>query len=292
MNIRSLLGMILCLTGSILHAQDTLVYTNGQRIVGQVEEIGLDLVRYRTNSSGNSVTIVVEKRDLARIQLQEGQQFLFGTVSTDVPRTEAFMSRKQQLAIDVLAPALDHITLSYERNVARRISITGSMGYIGLWERDYYNNSRLNSGGLMKAGVKFILPKPTRRFPHARAEHPLAGWFLKPELMFSSWTERNTYYYSPYPFPPYPPNNEANQVKTFYSSAALNLVIGTQILIGERISFGLHGGLGYGVMWRNGKTGNNRYGYYNSREYAFSHSFFEGSSPLCVSGGVQFGFVF
>ncbi len=276
------------MAGPMLCAQDTLVYTNGERIVGQVEEIGVELVRYTTTSSGSVITIVVEKLDLARIRLRDGQQFVFGSISRDVPGSEAFMARKQQIALDIVAPALDHVTLTYEHVLGRHMSITGSAGYIGLWQEGHNVGNRSdNSGALMKAGVKFLLPRASRRYPNARTEHRLAGWFLKPEFMFSYWTERTTHFGWPGP-----PNGTEYVSRSFYSSLALNLVIGTQILLGERISFGIHGGMGYGGIWRNGSTPSYPYGPHSDQIYAYSHSFFDANTPLCVSGGVQFGFVF
>lgn len=266
-----------------LQAQDTLFYTNGKYFTGHVEEIGLDLVRYRTTSAGTSVLITAEKRELSRIKLEGGQEFVFNDVSTDVPLTDAFMSRKQVVSVDVLAPALNHATIGYERVIGPRVSFSSKLGYIGLGNYGPYQGSRDYHGGLIKLGVKFILPVSPKRNQTARDKHSLAGWYLRPELMFSAWTKRHVNYYN---------QNSYDQGMTV-SSLALNLVVGRQVLLGERFTFDLYGGFGYGAQWFDGQPVNSLNDYsYNREEYAFSHAYLGYRTPLTVSGGMMFGYIF
>lgn len=276
-----LIALVLC--GPGLKAQDTLFYTNGNKIAGHVEEVGVELVRYRTASGSSSVLIVAEKRDLLRVKLEGGQEFVFENVSTDVPASAQFMARKQVLSLDVIAPALNHVTIGYEHLLGLRSSLVVKAGYIGLWEKDRSGETLDKQGWLVKIGPKFIMPPAAKRYPSARERHPLAGWYLRPELMFSYWTDNSNFYYYPNPSP---------SKKTFYSSAALNLVIGRQVLLGERCTFDIFGGLGYGISWRNGVTSEYEGGYYGREAYSYSHVFFGGGNPLCASGGMLFGYVF
>lgn len=286
----SILALLVSLS-VIVAAQDSLFYTNGSVIVGQVEEIGLDQIRYRTNSAGNQVLIVVNKRDLSSIKLEGGQAYTFGSISAEGPYSAKFLSRKHVLSLDVLSPALDHVTMGYEQVLSPRVSFVAKAGYIGLWETKSYNDVFNSKGGLITAGVKFTLPHSTRRVPSARDAHALSGWYLRPEMVFSAWTRTryNYYYYDPFY------NGSPNTVATKdeYTSAALILNIGRQVLLGERFTFDISGGFGYGVQWRDGKATNG--GFFNDpdrQEYSFSHAFFGGSSPLVVSGGVRFGYIF
>jgi hypothetical protein len=174
------------LCSASLQAQDSLFYANGQVIVGQVEEVGVDLVRYRTASAGSSVVIVAEKRDLRRVKLAGGQVFVFANVSTDVPASAEFLARKQAISLDVLAPALNHITMGYERVVGRRVSLSLKAGYIGLWERDDFDEGL---PGIFGEGGPAFHPAPVvqtvclrpgatspgRLVPAARADVQLLG---------------------------------------------------------------------------------------------------------------------
>lgn len=279
------MALAMCVVHVQGRAQDSLFYRNGSVIVGQVEEIGLDLIRYRTNSAGSAVLIVVDKNDLSGIKLKGGQAYTFGPASTEGRYSAAFLSRKNGLSLDVLSPALGHVTVGYEHVLGPRMSFVAKAGYIGLWESHDYNDVFNSKGGLITAGMRFALPRSTKRIPSVRDEHPLAGWYLRPELVFSTWTRTNYYYdyYYGYATPNY---------KSDYASAALILTIGRQVLLGERFTFDIGGGFGYGVQWRDGQVTGTGYGSPGRQEYAFSHAFFGSASPLVVSGGIRFGYVF
>jgi len=269
-------------------AQDTIVYANGERIIGQVEEIQRDLIRYRTSSAGNAVVVSVEKKDLDRLHLAGGQRFQYGPGGWTDPASKAFMQRKNVVSLDLFAPALDHVTVGYERSLTPRSSLVLRVGKIGLWRTDGYGEGLVDDGFLVKMGPKLMLAKSLRRSSGLYANHPLAGWYLRPEVLFSYW--KNTSYYELYtPFGlPY----EDHVTQEFHSSAAVNLVFGGQFFLGDRFCLDVYGGMGYGVSWRNGVTEPQDERYPQRENYAFSHTFFGGRSPLCVSGGALLGYVF
>ena len=279
------MALVMCTMQMQARSQDSLFYTNGSVIVGQVEEIGLDQIRYRTNSAGNQVLIVVDKRDLSSLKLKGGQAYTFGAIAADGRYGPKFLSRKHALSLDVLSPALAHVTIGYEQVIGHRVSLVAKAGYIGLWETDRYDDTFNSKGGLVTAGVKFILPSSTRRIPSARDAHGSAGWYLRPELVFSAWTRTRyyyTYFYDPSPAP----------TRTGYTSAALILSIGRQVFLGERFTFDICGGFGYGAQWQEGEVTGTGYDSPGRQEYAFSHAFFGNASPLVVSGSLRFGYVF
>jgi hypothetical protein len=265
-------------------AQDTLVYLDGHRIIGQVEEVGVDVVRYRTASAGSSVLVVAEKRELASVVLRDGQRFNFSMPGKDAVASEEFMARKKAISVDFLAPSLNHFTVGYEHVIGTRASLTGKLGFIGLGDFSRVNNREKASGGLVKLGVKFILPPNRRRVPSARDAHPLAGWYLKPELMFSSWRSEQRYYFGPEQY-------EYGNLH-HYSSLSLNAVVGRQVVLGQRFTFDLFGGLGYGIQWIDGAVDPNDYYRSDRKDYSYSHAFLGSSNPLTVSGGMMFGFAF
>ncbi len=284
-----LTALSMCIVHLQVWAQDSLFYTNGSVIVGQVEEIGLDQIRYRTNSAGNQVLIVVDKRDLASIKLKGGQAYTFGSATTDGPYGPKFLSRKHALSFDVISPALDHVTIGYEQVIGRRVSFVAKAGYIGLWDRNEYDDAFNSKGALVTAGVKLILPHSIKR-PSVGDAHPLAGCYLRPELIFSAWTKTRyqNYFYDPY-YNPYP---GTAKITEDYTSAAVILTIGRQVMLSERFTFDINGGLGYGTQWRDGKVTGTGYDSPGRQEYAFTHAFFGNSSPLVVSGSLRFGYVF
>jgi hypothetical protein len=288
MRYRSTLLLLALLLAALTHAQDTLFYTNGDRIIGQVEEVGTDAVRYRTSSGANTVVIVVNKADLERLHLASGQSFVFNERGTGAVPSDAFMHRTKMLSVDFLSPALDHFTLGYEMLLRPRMSLAVKAGYIGLGQYGPNDNTTGQRGGLLKVGVSFILPPARRRIAADREAHPLAGWYLRPEIIVNSWGE-DRYVYD------YIGGSTTQRDKR--SDLCLNVVIGRKVVLGERWTFDLYGGLGYGMQWLNGElTGDQYYNtYYTSSgrsEYAYSHAFFGSRSPLMASGGMMFGYLF
>ena len=274
-------------------AQDSLFYTNGNVIVGQVEEIGLEVIKYRTNSDGKSVLITVEKQDLSRLKLKDGQAYLFTGTNAVSPYSAAFTERKNAITFDLIAPALNHATIGYERVLKQRVSLVVKAGYIGLWNvDDGYSDVYNAKGALVTAGVKLMLPRAAKGGGPAGDAHPLAGWYLRPELVYSAWGKKN-YYYDPYYYGPYgytyPPQHS---ITYHYTSAAALLSIGRTLFLGEHVLFDISGGFGYGAQWRDGQsTDQDRY-QVGRQPYSYSHVFLGNTIPLVLNGGLRFGYVF
>lgn len=278
------MAVVLCLVCTHMRSQDSLFYANGNIVLGQVEEVGLDQIRYRTNSAGNTVLIAVDKHELSRVKLQGGQEYVFDGAIGERPFSAAFLHRKREVSFDVLAPALEHITVGYEQAFGKHMGLVVKAGYIGLWETERYDDTFNSKGGLLSAGVKFMLPYSAKRIPSVREQHPLSGWYLRPEVVFSAWTHTR-YYYDYY-------YSDPAKFKTDFTSAALILTVGRQILLGERFTFDISGGFGYGAQWENGQPTNDLRGSNSRQNYSFSHAFLGNVSPLVVSGGLRFGYVF
>lgn len=278
-----LLPFILLLLCCRAQAQDSLLYVNGSVVLGIIEEIGLKTVRYRTYSGENPVQVTVEKEELARIRLQSGQEFVITALST-ARVDERMMARKQCISFDVLAPALNHATIGYERQIGPRTNFQVKLGYIGLMQIDQYSHLFNSQGGLMKIGLKLRLPTSPKRIASGRTLHGLAGWYIRPELTISSWVQHRQFYYI------YP--NESWEQHIEYTSGAFVVNFGNQWLLGDRITFDLYSGMGYGLQWAHGiQTHQFEYNF-SHEQYSFSHSFFGTGTPLVVTGGMMFGFVF
>ncbi|MBK8498803.1 MAG: hypothetical protein IPL52_08300 [Flavobacteriales bacterium] len=274
-------GLVLC-----GYAQDSLFYANGMVVIGEVEELGVEMVRYRTVSGERSVVVVAEKRFLKKVKLAGGQEFVLNPSADPIIATPAFLASDHALSLDFIAPATNHLTIGYEQSMGTRVALTARLGYIGLYRTKeysyYYSEGPKLRGGMLKLGIKFILPPSPRRLPTARDQHPLAGWYLRPELLLSAWQDERSYH----GYPIYGP------IRTDYASAALNMVVGRQVILGSQFTFDLYGGIGYGLQWRNGDlgpgSGSNSY----RAEYSYSHIFVGSRTPLAISGGMTFGFLF
>lgn len=275
MALRRLLFVLAILLATANFAQDTLFYTNGDTIIGQVGEVGKETVSYRTNSAGNSVAITVDKLELQRLKLASGQTFVFNDRSGD-QRSAGYTERTNLISLDFIAPALDHFTVGYERLLRPHMSLSIKLGYLSLGIASTQNGeAKKPTGALLKAGVNFFLPPSQKRLRSGRTLHPLSGWYLRPEIIVNAWSQdRASFYYE--------------GIRDDYTNLCLNLTIGRKLVIGERFTFDFHGGLGYGLQWVNGLPSKESKEY---EEYAYSHAFL-GNSPLILTGGLMFGYLF
>jgi hypothetical protein len=228
-----------CFLGSLSIAQDTLVYVNGNRIVGTVEEIGLDQVRYHTNSAGNQVAIVVPKSELQRVKLAGGQEIMLSSAQAGSSRMVA--THRNAIKLDFLAPALNHFVVGYEHSLKDRMNLEVHAGIIGLGA---YGDYRDQHGFMARAGVKFIMRTRRGKTGGFLDEGPLGGFYLRPALMVSAWRRDITYYTGSYPYPVQLAQRSAN-----FTSAALNVEVGRQYVLGQHITFDMYIGLGYGAQW-------------------------------------------
>jgi hypothetical protein len=285
MALRPLLLLLAILLTSVVFAQDTLFYVNGDTIIGQVSEVGKETVSYRTSSAGNQVAITVEKLELERLKLASGQSFVY-IERSGMKRSSRFTERINLVSIDFIAPGLDHFTVGYERLLRPRMSLAVKAGYIGLGEYGPNQNTTDQHGALLKFGVSFILPPSRKRIPTDRETHPLAGWYLRPEILLNTWGE-DYERYAGYPY------GEVTQ-RQYRTNLGFNVVFGRKVLLGERCAFDLYCGLGYGTQWLNGVlTGGKNDSNQDYREnYAYSHSFWGDYTPLIASGGMMFGYLF
>lgn len=280
---RTTLAIGAALLTAMSFGQDTLFYVNGNRIPGKVEEIGIEQIRYITSSDSTSILVFVEKRELSKIKLQGGQEFVFQDIKSTVTPPPSEDHRKHVIALDILAPALNHAVIGYEQMIDEHMSLQVKVGYIGLWGIADYNTLWNSTGGMAKVGVKFILPPSARRVSPTHPQ-PLVGWYLKPEFMYSAWKHRHNEVFQFYPY--YGTSTYSDD----HQSAAFNVVVGRQVLLGGRISFDLFTGLGYGVRWRNGNSSNDDNN--DRQDYSFSHAFVGRFVPLTLSGGMTFGVAF
>ncbi|HMZ49451.1 MAG TPA: hypothetical protein PLP28_10770, partial [Flavobacteriales bacterium] len=225
-------------------AQDTLYFTNGDILTGHAEEVGPDKVRFRIPDPGDpsgpaveadgkgGALVTADRRDLVRLRLAGGQTISFNAAREVAAPDKAFLERKQAVTIDILAPALDHFTAGYQRSVKKGIILRADLGWIGLGvsRRDnvYGNEIRYRQGGLLRLGVAFMLPRRPARTPNVRRDHPLNGWYLRPDVALSGWTEQRTRYTHTGPY------MLETRSSTDLLSVAVTTVFGRQIMIGRR----------------------------------------------------------
>lgn len=288
MDTRTLLIGSILLLSTTAAAQDSLFYSSGQMVVGRVVEIGTEDVKYMTFSDDHPVTITVKRNELDRIRLAGGQVFEMNATNRPNNGTGEARARKHAISFALFSPGLNHLSFSYEHMLAPGFSLVGRLGYIGLWKTARYNYLEDGTSGLRgalcKLGVKYNLSVLNRSNTRGDRQ-PLAGWYLKPEMLVSGWTETTSSVYDP--------NTGTTQtVNTDCMNFGADLVIGWQAVFGARFTFDLHAGMGYGVQWVNGEVSHNDDFQGSREEYSFTHLFIGSYSPLLLTSGISFGVAF
>ncbi|HRH38822.1 MAG TPA: hypothetical protein PK760_10780, partial [Flavobacteriales bacterium] len=239
--------MLLALRALLVHfnanAQDTLFLNTGSYLTGKVEEVGLDEVKYRTADDGGTIIRVVDRSTLRRIKLANGQTITVDNDPMSAGYTSAALARKHIVKVDFLSPAFNHITFGYEQMIKPWMNVEAKLGYIGL---GINGNGYDYSGFLAKVGMKFI-SKPEFIMRGMRLSHPMRGRYIKPEIMFSSYTRKTDGYWQDGFFGG---GYFQGPSSIHFTSVAFNVVFGKQAVLGEHFTTDWFVGVGYGNTWR------------------------------------------
>ncbi|WP_031525572.1 hypothetical protein [Dyadobacter crusticola] len=143
----SLFTLLLSLFFVAAQAQDIIVKKNGKTVEGKVTEVGVDRITYKINNTENSANFVILKREVLRIEFENGQT-VFMTDRIDGGRAKTVIERESEAFganLINISPfkALDSgpgFGISYERIVDKKgyfgiilpftITIPGSSTYI------------------------------------------------------------------------------------------------------------------------------------------------------------------
>lgn len=275
-----LCGIILLLAGgtSGIMAQDTLFYTNGSRQIVKVTEVGIDEVKFRDYKDEYAPLFVVGKEELHRIGFADGNSLRFNEDMTSFAPTPEGLSRTRIIKIEFLTPLHDCLEFGYERLVKRGISLEVKLGIIGA---GFDANNENASGGLVKAGIKFM-GSPDYYVRGMKRTHPLRGAYVKPELIFNTFSADVEY------------NNSTQKYdRVNYTNFAVNIVFGKQAILSERMTLDWYVGAGYGGQWTNKSTTSTLYQdeTANYKPNVFSHIYGGHKLPLVVSGGLSIGYL-
>lgn len=162
---------------------------------------------------------------------------------------------KNNLKVTVLSLFSGSTKLTYERSITpnRSIEITG--GVIG-WGGDRLNNNN-SKGGLCRFTYKFIFHSLGLK------NHSLQGFYLKPELAFSSFSY----------------DSKESQERLYNNRLAVMGCLGYQIVF-QRFVFDIFGGLGAGIGDEN--------------DYNYYHGFIAlpKGTPTAFTAGFKLGVAF
>ena len=166
---------------------------------------------------------------------------------------------KNDLKVTMLSLFSGSTKLTYERLITRAQSVEITGGVIG-WGGDLLNHNH-SKGGLCRLAYKFIFH--FRHYRYSEPEHLLNGFYLKPEVAFSSFSY----------------DSKDGMERLHNNRLAVMGCVGYQVVY-KRFVFDIFGGLGAGIGDEN--------------EYNYYHGFIAlpKGSPTAFTAGFKLGVAF
>jgi hypothetical protein len=264
-----------------INAQD-IVRTKKDTIRAKVVEIGIEEIKYKDFNNLEGPVFVLPKTDVIEITYENGTKTLLKPDEYDVTEAATAMRKKTRaVKYEFLSPLGGDLVFGYETLVKVGMNLEFKVGLIGV---GFGENAKNASGASFKAGVKF-LTRPNYVQRGVKYAHGLAGFYIKPEVIFNSYKKDEEYYnYNVYPY-------TYGVTEVSVTNYALNIVLGKQYILGNSFSLDIYGGIGYGIRSSNEDT-NLIYNYDNEASYEYSHTYGGSESPIVFSGGFALGVLF
>lgn len=243
-------------------SQDIMYLRNKQVKEVQIVEIGVNEIKYKNFPPRlEEPVIVIDKLKVEKIELENGEVLTF---STDPFRDKDLYAHQNRNAIKIsfISPLSGSFIFSYERSIKPGMSFETDLGIVGLG----YDLAETNpSGVFFRGGVKFIRT-PDYYVQGMKYAHILKGSYIKPELIFSAYSE-----------------NDFDMLNGIYNDAtkkrggAFVLNLGKQVVYNDFFLVDFYGGIGYGFT--------------NDQNVRFGFSA-TGNLPIAFTSGLKIGFLF
>jgi len=210
-------GVFILLGAFNLMAQDQLFLRGKEEAIKvKVIEVGTTEIKYKTWPVVESMPLMVENKDrIRKIILENGTVMKFAEDEFSNASNYA-TQRKIAVKIDPFVITRGVISLAGEYSLKPGMSTEVGLGYIGVGN---YENSELwdfdkANGFFLRAGMKFI-NTPDYHLKGMRYAHILKGGYIRPELVFTSYSTSSSYTgYNYINTPPYSiPVNYNNEFK-------------------------------------------------------------------------------
>lgn len=280
-----LLALLLGWGEMFVFAQDTLFTRQGDARLVKIIEIGLDEIKYTVWNLEASPVVVIARSEVRKIVFSNGEVLNFTPDLMNVEHQQNLASGKvNAVKVEFFAPLSNNLTFGFERVIRPGFNLEAKLGIIGVGLNPEAPEA---SGVFIKIGPKYWSGKDYY-VRGMRMSHPLRGVYIRPEFIFSQFTQTQT----AVSFSPGVPNQN---VKVNYTNIAANICFGKQVLLGSRLSLDYYVGLGYGWQDSNFDGGlNSLYpdGDLDWEPYAFSHLYLGRNFPMIMSGGLTLGYIF
>lgn len=268
-------ALVNCSSAQTSALADTLYFRDGHSMAVQLDEIGPDALIYR--QVGEALRRSVAKSEIARITLHSGEMIKIALEPMDAKMPPQAAKLKHVVKVDILSPVTNHLVLGYEQVLRPWMNVEAKVGLIGVGIAKQEDAEY--SGVMLKAGIKFIT-RPTIASHGMRLNALLQGGYVKPELIYTSYTMKSTGLNGS-------ATHDEDPVKS--GDFAFNLVLGKQHLLGGAVTVDTFFGLGFGMHWfRTSDEVDKDAG----SSKLFGVMVGRSSFPIALSAGITFGVAF
>ncbi len=285
--------LLLTLIASFLFAtaQDKIYRQNGKIIEAKVIEVGTGEIRYRDYKNQEGLLFVLETDRIRKIVFDNGTEKLF---MDDLKDMERYAGQKTKaIKINFLSMLYGYTEIGLEKNTGYGKGFEVSLGIIGAGKSgvlnyDFYNSQlgevkRSPSGFFVSGGFKFGKLPDFILFGKSKATHLLQGTYAKPILYLGTYKENQIVLKT---------NNTFEVDKQQVNFGAVQIEVGRQWVLGDKLLLDIYQGLGYG--FDNKKDGNNYYNepYANSAAFNYVNARLGKSPGLSYTFGIKLGWLF
>jgi hypothetical protein len=263
-----------------VEAQD-FIRTKKDTIQAKVLEIGLDEIKYKDFNNLEGPVIVIAKTDVLEITYENGIKTRISPDPYDVNQEVTIRHKTHSIKFEFFSPLTNDIAFGYESMLKVGTNLEVKIAVIG---PGLAQNNENASGFFFKGGVKF-LKRPTFIQNGVKYSHGLNGAYIKPELIFNTFSaDRN--YYSGYPYYVYQKANVS------FTNICMDICFGKQYILGDSFTLDYYVGVGYGLHMSSYKS-QSIYNYTDDGEdYQYSHLYFGKNFPFILTGGMTIGVLF
>jgi hypothetical protein len=280
--------------GQTFAQEDVIIKKNNEQFKCKILEIGKTEVKFKYDA-GDGPIITLNKNEIKSIKLQNKNGTSNTINVTEDPMSvsnKSILDKTSSLKFNFFSPIFQNIAFSYEWMFKPGFNFEVGMGVIGPGAPIKKRNSVLfteenikPSGFFAKAGAKFLLGSSSDfEVENVKYAHPLKGRYLKVEMAYSAFNRTSTVTEMGFLAAGlYPPQT----LKKSYSSMALNLVYGRQLILGNAITAGYYVGGGYGFE---NVSANKELSYYSNNQ-RYSHRYLLKNRPFTYTVGINVGFI-
>lgn len=260
----------LLITSKCAKAQDIIVKANNDSLKVKIVQITLDKIKFRYYGMKSGPVSEIAKNQVKQIIYENGSSLTIVYNLFDVSKDLMIKDRYRAIKIDLFAPLLNHITVSYEQKLKLGVNLEVKGGYIG-WRI----NKTLDptEGYIIKAGIRYLKNSSTIR-KGLKYIHPMKGSYVKPEISFTRYTSME----------------EGHPINFNNYGASLNF--GRQYILGNVICIDFFGGVGFGYQQNSRGDNSSSQKKGDDFSYCYTHLYFGNKIPIILTGGFMVGYVF